>query len=213
MIIKPCIRLCWYLLLWLFASHTFANNAQTSSTQELSVLLASYTAVSGEFTQTLIDESNTLIQDSNGRFTVKKPGYFHWETIAPFPQLLVSNLETIWLYDPDLEQVTVRPYAGNVDDTPALLLSGDADKIAARYSVVKPNKNEQRFVLTPLATGGTFTELQVLFENSALKQMQLQDSLQQVTTFTFTRLQLDPSISDSLFEFTPPEGVDILINE
>lgn len=182
-------------------------------TTELSNLLKTYKTISGKFTQQLVDETGELIQDSTGEFQVKKPGYFHWETKQPFPQLLVSNLESIWLYDPDLEQVTVRSYKKNVDQSPALLLNGDVQKITENYRVRKATGESSRFILLPLNNQATFTELQLAFQDKELIQMVLKDSLQQTTTFNFSQLALNRNILDTAFEFIVPEGVDILVDE
>ena len=95
----------------------------------------------GNFQQVLVDDRGEVIQESSGHFIVQKPGYFHWETKTPFPQLLMSNRQTLWLYDPDLEQVTVRSYEASVDDSPAVLFSADASKIYASYFVERINKS------------------------------------------------------------------------
>ncbi|MFT6388186.1 MAG: outer membrane lipoprotein carrier protein [Cellvibrionaceae bacterium] len=187
-------------------------NASTPA-EELADILKTYETVQGNFNQTLVDSKGQPVQESSGVFTVKSPGYFNWETKDPFPQLLIADLKTIWLYDPDLEQVTETPYSGSVDQSPALLLSGNVEQIKVNYNVTKSDVVKDAFILTPTSGESNFTELELLFANAILVSMQLKDSLEQTTTFTFRELTINRPVDDSLFIFEAPEGVDILKNE
>lgn len=187
---------------------------------ELTDKLALLKTFSGDFQQTLVDDEGLVLQTSNGVFSLKRPGYFYWETTAPFPQLLVSDLNTIWLYDPDLEQVSVRPYDEKVSQTPALLLSGDVNKVSDAYRVERLSADTQveseamsgdtAFALFPKQPQTLFTQLLVEFTGDQLASMQLHDSLGQVTTFAFSRGIYNQPIANERFTFTPPEGVDVI---
>ncbi|MFT6791973.1 MAG: outer membrane lipoprotein carrier protein [Cellvibrionaceae bacterium] len=194
---------------------SFAH-AQNDAFGALDDQLKRYESLSGQFQQTLVDHQGLLIQESSGEFMLKRPGYFRWDTRDPFPQLLISNLKTIWLYDPDLEQVTVRSYQNMLDQTPSLLLGGKADAIAEKYQVVFSEQSSEQslhFILTPKFDDSTFTQLQLIFHEGLLAVMILRDSLDQTTTFRFSELTRDPPIDSDVFEFTPPEGVDVLVDE
>ena len=130
-IVNYSVKIFFTMLTFIFLS-TFAV---ADDAKALTKTLKHYQTLSGNFIQTMVDEQGVSLQESSGTFVVKKPGYFYWDTKQPFPQLLVSNLDRIWLYDPDLEQVTIRSYQQSVSDSPALLLSGDAEKITQRYQV------------------------------------------------------------------------------
>jgi outer membrane lipoprotein carrier protein len=189
-----------------------ANDGAGSDTAQLTGLLKNYQTLSGNFQQKLVDDKGEIIQESSGDFVVKKPGFFHWQTQEPFPQLLVSNLEKIWLYDPDLEQVTIRAFNDTFDQSPALLLSGDDKKIAKRYQITK--KSEAEFLLIPAeGQASSFTELYLVFEKELLTNMILKDSLQQTTTFSFSNLALNKTYSKGFFDFNPPDGVDVLVDD
>jgi len=190
-----------------------ANSNALTATEELAEILKTYETVQGNFEQTLVDNKGELLQNSSGVFTVKSPGYFNWETKQPFPQLLVADLKTIWLYDPDLQQVTISPYSSSVDQSPALLLSGNVEKITANYTVKKSEVVADAFILLPKSSNSNFTELQLIFKNAILVSMLLTDTLEQTTTFTFVELTINRPVDDALFSFEPPQGVDILNNE
>lgn len=214
---------CRRLVLLLSLYIACVSNLYASDIDALTDKLSLLNTFSGEFEQTLIDDEGQVLQTSSGVFSLKRPGYFYWETLQPFPQLLISDLNTIWLYDPDLEQVSVRPYDDKVTQTPALLLSGDVSKVNDAYhveraSVVTDNASNTAnmdeindgFILFPKQSDTLFTRLYVEFTNDQLTAMQLHDSLGQKTLFTFSQGVYNQVIPDERFQFFPPEGVDVI---
>ncbi len=197
------------LILVAFNVLTHLSSAAANDAELLAKKLGGLDTLAGKFKQTLSDDKGDILQDSSGDFTLQRPGYFHWETKEPFPQLLVTNLKNIWLYDPDLEQVTVRQYTEAVAQTPALLLSGDVSKIESQYHVKK--QSDARFILMPKLADELFVELVVEFSGEELSAMHLKDSLDQTTIFAFFDTRYNHEVSKEMFEFTPPEGTDIII--
>ncbi len=209
---NQCYRQCWQsLLLALCINSCFVYNAYADSTDDLVAALSQLNNLSGQFEQSLVDDQGTLLQESSGTFLLKRPGYFRWETMEPFPQLLVSDLQSIWLYDPDLEQVTIRSYDQKLSQTPALLLNGDAEQIRRQYTVDKLSDDEYR--LTPIEQQDLFNILDVVFVEGQLSRMSLVDSLGQTTTFHLINTATDQDIQLSDFTFEPPEGTDIIVGE
>lgn len=184
-----------------------------SPAEELSSILETYQTVQGEFVQTLVDSKANMLQESSGVFTVKAPGKFIWETTKPFPQKLIADLKTIWLYDPDLEQVTISSYDNNIEQSPAMLLSGNPEEILAHYTVKRSDLIADAYILKPIKKGGSFEELELLFNNAVIKTLILRDSLAQTTTFNVDNIQINEAVDDSIFIFNTPEGVDVLKNE
>ncbi len=80
-----------------------------ASVQRLTELLGKAQTIAGRFSQLTLDGSGTQLQETAGEMLLKRPGLFRWHTDEPMEQLLVSNGEKVWLYDPDLEQVTIQP--------------------------------------------------------------------------------------------------------
>ena len=198
-------------LLWFFSV-----NALGDASSVLNHQLQQYQGLSGRFQQTLVDDQGSIIQESSGEFVLKRPGYLRWRTEDPFPQLLVSNLENIWLYDPDLEQVTIRSYQKTADQTPSLLLSGNTEKIVEKYQIEFANQSSEQspqFILTPKFKGSSFSQLQLIFSEGLLSEMILLDSLGQTTTFRFFELTVNPPIEIEQFTFEPPAGVDVLVDD
>ncbi|GMG88219.1 outer membrane lipoprotein chaperone LolA [Biformimicrobium ophioploci] len=175
---------------------------------ELSALLGPLASLEGSFRQQIFDESGEELQSSNGKFHVQRPGRIRWESNEPFPQLLVTNNSTIWLYDPDLEQVTVRKTDRGLHETPALLLGGNPAEIASAFHVGKAGK---RFQLSPKKSGSPFRFLEIEFDKKGLpKNMSVRDSMGQTTKIRFSRVKANPSLNAGLFQFTPPPGTDII---
>ena len=192
-------------LLWLASIHA----GYASDADQLAQELAKLNTFFGTFQQILVDDKGVVLQESSGDFFLQRPGYFRWETKEPFPQLLVSDLQSIWLYDPDLEQVTVREYDDRLSATPALLLSGDLSQINQHYLIEQ--QTDKRYLLTPRVAHELFNELTVAFSDGQLSEMALHDALGQVTTFRFIDGIYNQVIPQTLFEFTPPEGTDLII--
>lgn len=200
-----CYCICVLSPAWSVLSAAESDDATSSLAKKLSLL----DTFSGEFQQTLVDDKGELLQSSSGDFFLQRPGFFRWDTKEPFPQLLVSDLHSIWMYDPDLEQVTVREYNDKVSATPALLLSGDVSKIEQHYTVTQ--QTDHRYTLTPKESQTLFNYLTVSFVNEQLSEMLLVDALGQTTTFRFIHGVYNQSIDRTLFEFTPPVGTDVIV--
>lgn len=190
----------------------FADQEQSAT--QLRKYLDAMTTLQGKFNQSLFDEQGEKLEESQGSFALQRPGKFYWKTEAPFPQLLVSNNKTIWLYDPDLETVNERPFSNDLQQTPALLLSEDIDKLRQNFTVTYKagEKNTHRFTLTPKVTDGLFQQLILVFAGDDLKEFHIQDSLGQLSQFTLTNVKRNQPVAATLFEFTPPPGVEILRN-
>ena len=174
--------------------------------------LDAMSTLQGNFSQTLFDEKGEKLEESTGSFALQRPGKFYWKTEKPSPQLLVSNNKTIWLYDPDLETVTERPFTDDMQQTPALLLSEDIEQLRQNFTVSRKvtNTNDEIFTLTPKVTDGLFQQLTLVFSAGELKEFQIQDSLGQVSHFRLHQVERNQKISAKLFNFIPPQGVEIL---
>ncbi|MCX2833653.1 outer membrane lipoprotein chaperone LolA [Microbulbifer thermotolerans] len=194
------------LALGLVTSTTWAD-----ATDELSRLLQPLAGLSGKFQQTLVDERGKVVQKSSGKFSVQRPGKLRWETGEPFSQLLVTNNKQLWLYDPDLEQVTIRPVDKRMKETPALLLGGKVEEIRSSFSV-KAAKGA--YQLTPKNGSAPFKSMEIRFGKNGLPSaMSVRDGMGQTTKIKFSGVQANPKLAASLFNFKPPKGTDIIRDE
>ena len=112
-----------------------AQADEEAATQRLTELLNQAQTISARFSQLTLDASGTQLQETAGQLVLKRPGLFRWHTDEPMEQLLVSNGQKVWLYDPDLEQVTIQTLDQRLTHTPALLLSGDVSQIRENFEI------------------------------------------------------------------------------
>lgn len=198
------------LALWLLALTVQAGQAAVDSLRET---LAATSSLEGEFEQQLYDAGGTLLESSAGTFILQRPGRFYWHTTEPFEQVLVSDQQTLWLYDPDLQQVTVREVNEDIRKTPAMLLADDAASLADNFNVqrIEGEGNKVRFELQPRGEDTPFTRLTLVFDGEQLTAVDLLDGLGQRTAFRFAATRRNRPVDEDRFRFEVPEGVDVLI--
>ncbi len=203
----------FFILLLSFSSYSIAE----SVTQKLSDLLKPLQSLSGQFTQTITDSDGEILQSSHGEFWVQRPGRLRWQTQAPYEQLLVTNEENLWLYDPDLEQVTVKVADKSLQQTPAAILSGDVESLNESYLITREagsaGSDQQVFSLKPIQSGTLFEQLTLKFMNDGITSMELLDSLGQTTTISLSGVTPNTDIEANMFTFSAPPGTDVLIDD
>lgn len=174
--------------------------------------LDSMTSLQGKFTQTLTDTDGMVLEESEGHFVMARPGKFDWHTQEPFEQRLVSDNDTIWLYDPDLMQVTVRDYDRELQETPALILSDELSELSEQFEVEHSQSDAglDIFSLKPRTDEGLFQSLSLVFDGDLLREIRMYDNLDQISYFELNDLQRNAGVDESRFTFEPPEGVDVL---
>lgn len=165
--------------------------------------------------QTIYSADGDELQDAAGHLSVTRRGEVRWETEAPYEQLLVADGESIWLYDPDLEQVTVRPFRRNVAETPAMLLMGGASRLSEDYRVfvIEQSSDYRAWQLVPRDAGAMFERIELAFEGDMPVRMTLWDAMEQVTVIQFSDSRANPALDDELFRFEPPAGTDVLYDD
>lgn len=163
------------------------------------------------FGQVVLDENLKTLDNARGTVWIKRPGRFRWDYEPPDAQEIVGDGERVWLYDVELEQVTVREQAQALGRTPAILLAGVGD-IETAYKVedIGTQGRYDWVNLIPLDPDSGFIEVRIGFEDNRLRLMELLDTLDQRTRINFVDLKENTPMSDKLFEFTPPEGVDVI---
>lgn len=200
--------LCLMLTVW----HVNADEQSLSKLQEV---LAPLKTMEADFKQVSEDGRGSVLQTQTGSFVLSKPNRFYWKSEEPFSQLLVSNGETLWVYDEDLEQVTVQQLDPSLTSTPVLLLSGTIDDIRQQYKVYSDTTDgKTTFSLIPKDTSSLFSRL-TLYANDQLMitGLMIKDEVGQVTRIEFSSTKNNVDVSPSKFEFTPPKGVDIIQNQ
>jgi len=165
------------------------------------------------FEQKITDQFGTVKDSSKGRFLIKKPYQFTWETLEPYQQLIVSNGEELWTFDRDLDQVNIQTLNKAVGNTPVFLLEADSDTLAKTFSVkqlVSGSEQAATFELLPKEQGYSFERMIVQFKEQQLVELLLQDTLGQKTIVSFSEVLVNQELSDQQFNFVIPDDVDVV---
>lgn len=192
-------------------------SAHAGAIEKLKTFIAATHSAQANFTQEVLDQNGKHIQSASGIMQFQRPGKFRWTYQKPYEQLIVGDGAKFWLYDVDLNQVTVKKLDAALGSSPAALLSGS-------------NEIERGFILTengdrdglewlqaaPKDQGrkgqdSSFEKILMAFNaQSELVVMELNDMFGHKTVLRFSGMQRNPKISEKLFRFTPPKGADVL---
>jgi outer membrane lipoprotein carrier protein len=177
-------------------------------------ILRQTASLRAEVSQLLVDQDGRELQETTATLILQKPASFSWRITAPYQELTVTNGVTVWRYEPDLEQVTVQDFDGELDRTPVALLNGDAAGIGEAYAVsaTRMEGDILRFILTPRRNSSLFKRMSLTFQGPVLSEMQFEDSLGQRTSLGFAAVERNLTLSADTFTFTPPAGVELIDN-
>jgi outer membrane lipoprotein carrier protein len=197
------------------AQQGLGDNAAAPIDARGRALLASFTddisALSADFRQTLYDRDGSIKEVSSGYTRIARPDRFLWVYSEPYEQRIIADGVNLWLYDVDLDQVTVKPQREALGRSPAEILGGDAQALAAfDYQGAFERDGILWVQLQPRENDTDFEGMRLGFAAEQLASMELADSLGQVTRIDFTRVTLDAPMPDATFHFEPPEGVDVI---
>lgn len=164
-----------------------------------------------QFEQVLTDRSGRIIDEARGSLAVKRPDRFRWDYREPYEQVIVADGARVWLYDRDLEQVTVRRLDGALSATPASLLSG-VGELEDNFSVTRVEREgDVEWVrMEPKRSDTDFKWVRLGFAGAQLRYMQLGDKLGQTTRLEFSEVERNPPLDPGRFTFTPPPGADVI---
>ncbi len=195
----------------LLVSLVMAGVANAGGVERLHAFIASAKTAEADFTQSVADKSGRVTQEASGRMAFARPGKFRWDYSKPYEQVIVGDGTRLWLYDADLDQVTVKPLGDVIAGTPAALLAGD--NAIEKYFTLKDageGGGLEWLEATPRNRDTTFARIRMGFRGDDLAQMELFDFFGQRTTLKLTRFARNPSIAPSRFRFTPPNGADVI---
>ncbi|MGB7301697.1 MAG: outer membrane lipoprotein carrier protein LolA [Burkholderiaceae bacterium] len=166
-------------------------------------------AATGRFSQQM--DGGKPADASQGRFAFARPGRFRWEVTDPYPQLLVADGQDVYFHDPDLNQVTVRPMAGALGATPAAILFGtgeldDSFELTDLGLVDGANWLQA----TPKVREAGFEQIRIGFQDNIPVAMEVLDAFNRTTRFVFSDMVRNPILAASEFEFSIPEGADVV---
>ena len=173
--------------------------------------LTDIVTLQGRFEQALIDATGEVVERSSGTLEIERPGRFHWSYSEPYEQRLVADGLNIWSYDVDLLQVTVKPQAEALANTPALLLGGDAEALSQFRFDGSMVENDMTWVrMIPVDTSSGFERMELGFQDDQLSRMVFFDNLEQRTLVSLYNVVTNEPIEAGRFEFEVPEEADLV---
>ncbi len=179
--------------------------------RRLQEFLQSVESLQAHFEQRVVDQNQQLIEQASGTVVLKRPGRFRWDYAEPYERVVLADGERVWMYEVDLEQVTVRPMVAGLGETPAALLSGDPDVLDRfdyqGYSVVDDITWVQ---LAPVSPAADFEYIRLGFDRQNLVRLELRDRLGQSTQISFDGIVINQLIDDAVFQLQVPDGVDVI---
>lgn len=200
------------VLLLLFVMATcFATTVPAASNDALHTFFADVRSFKAEFEQTVFDENLRPLQSTAGIMALQRPGRFRWDYAKPYEQHIVGDGEKVWIYDVDLEQVTVRSMKEALGDTPAQLLS-TTEPLDVNFNITKlgEQKDVVWFELVPKQAESQFQRIRLGFTQQMLVRMELEDGLGSTTLLEFHNPERNISVDEGTFRFEPPPGVDVV---
>lgn len=201
------MRIIKLFALLLFTSATYA---ESSDEDLLKRFLGNMQTLEANFKQTLVDDQGIELESTSGVVFLNRPDKFRWDYQNPYAQTIVTNGELLWFYDEDLEQVTIKDVSTSIENTPAAIFGNYEDLDAQFIIIALGNIEEYDWVeLTPRDIESQYDSIRLGFDKDKLGMMVMFDNLGQVTRIDFTDEVLNKKMNDELFNFVPPQGIDI----
>ncbi len=196
------------LLLSLCCYSAFALS-ETSS-EALQNKLNALSTMTADFKQ-IVKAKQKIVSRSSGTMALQRPGRFRWKTVDPMAQLIVADGQKMWIYDVELEQVTVKKQDKGLGGTAALFLSGYDNQVSKDFDVTeKAEGKDTVFDLKAKAPKENFQRIKLIFSKDQLTGLELYDQLGQVTYVALSQIKSNNKLSTQLFQFKPPKGVDVV---
>lgn len=203
--------LTFFLASLCLATIVLAQSPDDHGKQLVDEFIADVESFSGSFEQVLIDADGEVIERTTGTLEISRPGKFRWSYVEPYEQWLIADGLNIWSYDVDLAQVTVKPQAAALANTPALLLSGSADALDQFDYEGSYDETVTTWVkLAPRNTDSGFLRMELGFIDDTLNRMVFFDNLEQTTLVEFRDVAVNGQIDPARFEFLVPADVDVV---
>ncbi len=188
-----------------------AGTVQASSIDRFKTFLRTTQSARADFEQRVSDRDGKLVQESKGNFVFLRPGRFRWTYAKPVDQLIVGDGQRVWIYDRDLNQVTVRRISKALGSTPAALLAGSSDiDQAFELSDAGERDGLEWLEAKPREREAGFERIRLGFGVAGVQAMELTDHFGQTTLLRFSGLIRNPKVDPAEFRFEPPKGADVL---
>ena len=187
------------------------NVALADGVSSLRDFFLNTSAMRANFHQVVNDKKGRKVQEVDGSMQLQRPNKFRWDYNKPYEQQIVSDGKQVFLYDIDLQQVTMRELSKALGSSPAALLAG-GDAVEKSFILKNATRKDGlTWVLAlPKDKDSGFDRVLLGFKADKLRKMEMIDSFNHITHITFDQVERNPVLQDSTFLFTPPKGVDVV---
>lgn len=201
-------------LLWravLGSSLLWAGVATAGALDQFKSFVANTQSAKGEFVQRQVKQSGKQSTPANGTFVFARPGKFIWIYLKPYEQVLQADGEKLYIFDKDLNQVTVRKLGNAIGSSPAAILFGSND-LDQNFTLKEvANKDGLEWLeAVPKTRDSTFDRISIGLKNGLPEAMELRDSFGQLSLLAFKKFEKNPAMSGDAFKFVVPKGADVL---
>ena len=206
------IRIARIGLSTVLTTMVLAGTAVAGGRDDLKAFTKGLKGLDGQFTQQVFDAQGKLKESSSGKVAVSAPRLFRWEYVKPYPQLIVADGNKVWVYDPDLQQVSVRPQGVEEQNSPLAVLV-DPSKLDAQFRVKDAGTAGGLSWLSLAPKGGNDAGLRSArlgFGKTGLAKMHFVDARGQRTEINFTDWKRNPAFAVGTFKYVKPKGVDLI---
>jgi outer membrane lipoprotein carrier protein len=200
-----------WLVSSLIAGLIFSTTAIADGVASLKDFYHSTNSMRAKFHQVVKDNTNKVVQEVDGTMQLQRPNKFRWDYKKPYEQEIISDGKDVFLYDKDLEQVTIRALTQTLGSSPASLLAG-GDEVEKSFDLKNINREDglDWVQALPKNDDSGFERIMLAFKDQRLMKMEMHDSFKNITLIDFSAVERNPSLSLSSFLFTTPDGVDVV---
>ena len=169
------------------------------------------TTMRAQFSQVVNDNKGRKVQEVDGIMQLQRPNKFRWDYKKPYEQQIVSDGKQVFLYDTELQQVTIRELSKSLGSSPAALLAG-GEAVEKSFTLKNATRKDGLIwvLALPKDKESGFERVLLGFKADKLRKMELYDSFNHITHITFDAVERNPTLQDATFLFTPPAGVDVV---
>ncbi len=188
--------------------------AQEQDTARLEALLSDISSLSAEVTQLIIESDGGVLEESLIQMHLLRPNGFYWETLDPFPELVVTNGKTLWNFQPDLEQVVIEDFNSDESELAAQLLSGRTEALGEDYEIQAVSEDDGfvSFQLLPVATDSVYARITISFLATEIESIHVSSKNGEQTVWQFSKVERNKDLAMEQFEFEVPRGIEVIDN-
>lgn len=200
------------LTIWMVLSLVAATALAASGVRaRLDAFANGLDSLRGDFSQTVYDTHGNITGSSHGTLALKAPRQFRWHVTGPYQQLIVADGHKVWVYEPDLEQATVRDQGATEAHSPLTVLT-DLSQLDAEFTATNAGTRDglEWLRLVSRSEDPQFEYAEIGFDAGGLRRMVFKDTLGNRTEIAFSDWQRNPQLPADTFTFVPPKGTDVV---